>query len=481
MPAAHPRVKDALWQRVGLSIIRLITGPQWALILLVLLLGVAITGAVGPRWATSAIPATDAVSEARNAGEENPGLTPGIVVDPRHSRVVRVLLAAVGVTAILRLLWLWAPGWAVPPRGFATLGGETRDAIQNNDGQTPTSLLTLEGDTRTAWRKVRRASALVGLDLTPLSADEEDVRLGIAQRAGLGRWLPGLFYLGIVLLLLAGVVRHHFGFTSPPWSLTLGETRPLPGDPTLALRLDQVAIAPTQGTFESLLTLLSDGDDTGSLEQLTLGPTKPNRVAGGDSGDGPFASRLYQLGYGPAARVTAQTADGSRLRIYHLVGAVPPAETFRVAFEGRQSEELLAVPEADLVLRLVYYASLPAQDLDETVHLQILKGQSRNLLAEAFMTGPDQLRTMDVTVTVMPEYYVVLQLQREPEIPLFIAGGLLCLLGIVALALWPPRRLWIGLQRHGEDHAVCQLLTPHHRDSEWLRCLLALLQEDAHA
>jgi hypothetical protein len=294
----------------------------------------------------------------------------------------------------------------------------------------------------------------------------------VAQRAGLGRWLPGLFYLGIVLLLLAGVVRHRFGVTSPPWSLTLGETRPLPGDPTLALRLDQVAIAPAQGTFESLLTLLQDDDDTRSLEQLPLGPTKPNRVAG---------QRLYQLGYGPAARVTAQAADGSRLRIYHLVGAVPPAETFRVAFEGRQSEELLAIPEADLVLRLVYYASLPAQELDETVHLQILKGQSRSLLAEAFMTGPDQLRTLDVTITVMPEYYVVLQLQREPEIPLFIAGGLLCLLGIVALALWPPRHLWIGLQRYGEDHAVCQLLTPHHRDSEWLRCLLALLQEDAHA
>ncbi len=481
MPAAPSRAKDALWQRVGLSIIRIITGPQWALILLVLLLGVAIIGAVGPRWATSAVPTNDAITEARNAGEESPGLVQGIVIDPRHSRAVRVLLAAVGVTAIVRLLSLWVPSWAVPPRGLAALRSERQNAIQDSDDQVQNSLLTLEGDTRTAWREVRRASALVGLDLNPLGADDEDIRLGIAQRAGLERWLPGLFYLGIVLLLLAGVVRHHFGITSPPWSLTLGETRPLPGDPTLALRLDQVTIAPAQGTFESLLTLLRDDNGTRSLEQLAVGPTKPNRVAGGDSGDGHIAARLYQLGYGPAARVTAQAADGSRLRIYHLVGAVPPAETFRVAFEGRQSEELLAIPEADLVLRLVYYASLPAQDLDETVHLQILKGQSRTLLAEAFMTGPDQLRTLDVTVAVVPEYYVVLQLQREPETPLFLAGGLMCLLGVVALALWPPRHLWIGIERHGAHHAVCQLLTPHGSESEWLRCIVALLQEDAHA
>jgi hypothetical protein len=481
MHPAHPRAGDALWQRIGLSVIRVITGPQWALILLVLLLGVAITGAVAPRWATSAGPTAEAVTDARNTGKENPGLSQEIVMDPRQSRAVRVLLAAVGVTAVVRLLSLWVPGWAVPPRDLATLRSERQNTLQEGDGQVPTSLLTLDGDTRTAWRAVRRASALVGLDLRILNIKEDDLRLGIAQRAGIGRWLPGLFYLGIVLLLLAGVVRHHFGVTSPPWSLTLGETRPLPGDPTLALRLDQVAISPTQGTFESLFTLFRDGDDPASLGQLTLGRTKPKRIVGGDSGDGHVAARLYQRDYGPAARVTAQTADGRRLRIYHLVGAVPPAETFRVAFEGRQSEELLAIPEADLVLRLVYYASLPTQDLDETVHLQILKGQSRALLAEAFMTGRDQLRTLDVMVTVVPEYYVTLQLQREPETPLLLAGGLMCLLGVVALALWPPRHLWIGIERHGENHAACQLLTPHGSESEWLRCIVALLQEDAHA
>ena len=476
MPPAHPRAGDALWQRVGLGVVRAITSAQWALILLTLLLGVAVTGAVVPRRATSTIPAADAAADSRNSVEEHQTLIQGIVVDPSRSRAVRVLLAAVGVTATLRLLSLWVPGWAVPPRELDALRDENQ-APQDSNGHVSAPLLTLEGDILSAWRRVGRASALVGLDLKPLGDGDEGVRLGMAQRTGLTRWLPGLFYLGIILLLLAGIVRHHFGVTSPRWSLTLGETRPLPGDPSLALHLDQVAIAPAQGTFESLLTLLRDGDDgdgpvAANLGQITLGPTKPNRVAG---------QRLYQIGYGPAARVTAQAADGRRLRIYHLVGAVPPTETFRVAFEGRQSEELLAIPEADLVLRLVYYASLPTQDLGETVHLQILKGQSRALLAEAFMTGPDQLRASDVLITVAPEYYVVLQLQREPEAPLAIAGGLMAFLGMVALVLWPPRYLWVGIEEHEQDHTVCQLLTTHPREQEWLVCILALLQEEARA
>jgi hypothetical protein len=467
---AHPRAKDALWQRVGLGVVRAINSPQWALILLALWLGVAITGAVRPQWATSVTPPSGTASDARDA-KEGSALIQDVAVDPRQSRAIRVLLAAVGATATLRLLWLWVPGWAVPPRALDALRDEGLDAIEENDGDVPVPLLAMNGDVHSVWRSMQRASDLVGLDLKPLRANG-DIRLGVAQRNGLTRWLPGLFYLGVVLLLLAGVVRHRYGVTSPSWNLTLGESRPLPNDPTLALHLDQVAITPAQGTFESLLTLFRDGDDRVSLGQLTLGPTRPNRVAG---------QRLYQLGYGPAVRVIAQTSDGRRLRIYHLVGAVPPAETFRVAFEGRQSEELLAIPESDMVLRLVYYASLPAQELGETVHLQILRGWSRTLLAEAFMTGQDQLRASDVVVTVVPEYYVVLQLQREPEVPLVFAGGLMCLLGILAFVLWPPRHLWVGIEAYGPDRVACQVLAPRDRESEWFHCVLTLLQEDSHA
>ncbi|MBC7235424.1 MAG: cytochrome c biogenesis protein ResB [Chloroflexi bacterium] len=374
---------------------------------------------------------------------------------PGVTRLWRAFWAIVGGSCLFRLLGLWAPRWAVPAR--RGLSGQT---------------VILPGDLEGAQAVVGRALAAIGSRAVPLH-HAPGQWLGVSRRSGPGHWLAGLFYLGVIALLLAGLIREGFGSESAPLRLTLGEARPLAKERKIMLRLEQITVVPAVGArlqrFEGQLAVLHEGE----IERIvTVGLSHPAWVRG---------YSLYLLDYGPAVRVTAQDAGGRRLRIYPLVGTQAPTETFRLAFERGQAEELLAIPEVDLVLRLVHYESLPAQGMaGETVHLQILGGRSRDLLAETFVSGRGQLAAHGVQVTVAPEYYVILQAQREPDVPLAAGGGAFILLGMIAFIVWPPHRVWVALEEGPPGGTRCHIVARAAEiQSPWFRRALAVLEEEA--
>jgi hypothetical protein len=380
----------------------------------------------------------------------------------------RVLLAMVTLVVLWQLLHAWFPAWATPPARL-----------------TSTHWLTFPYSATEAFRRLEQAFALGGRRLIRVrgargrlvrSAPNESqpsVILAVAERAGLARWVSGLFYLGVLLLVLSVLISHRWSWSSPRLDLALGETRPLGQGDSLALRLEKIEIFPGSGqgapAIRSTLYLLQGARIE---DEIILRQGRPQDYQG---------LRIYQVGLGPAARVTAKNASGEALAIQSLFGDTALQRSIRVRLSGQQQEQQLALPDADMVLRMVQYSSLPQQGYGGSVlHVQLLRGTDGQLLEEKFLTESGSLSSGGVSADIALEYFISVRAQREPELPLLVTAGALMVVGVVGLMLWPPQRAWLMVEEYPQG-SVCQMVVAR-RDAEspWFTCARSLLAEAAH-
>lgn len=371
------------------------------------------------------------------------------------SRLAAVGLGALAAVSLVRLLQAWVVGWGV---------AAPRDAVVR--------LHEVPWTVDEAWREVGSALAVAGLRLER-GGNRGDARLGLARRSGLPGRLGGAFYLGLLLMIVASLVARWWGWAGEPVELALGETRVLGRNGELTARLEQIEIMPdADGAVRELASTLSlvDGDGAADSVRVDMG----RRARAGDLA-------LYQLGHGPAARVAAR-GDGDRaLRLQSMVLDPEPRTVARVSFSGRQQEHLLAVPQANMVVRLVHYPSLAARGISGPVlHVRVDRGIDGRSLAEEFLTEGRQLIVDGVTLDIRFEYYVVMRAAHEPHLPIAALGAALVLLGVIGFAAWPERRAWVAVQAREGAATVCQLAVER-RDASagWLAGVEAVLGERA--
>ena len=426
-----PAERTSLTERASAAAMRLVLSPRLALALLATLLVFALLGGVLPRAVPEGI--------SRMESSRRPPLS-WTSPEVFGSRPFRILLAIVAATAFLRALQILVPSWNSSPPTWGLISHEVR----------------LPYDVGDAWAKVSQAFSTVGQDLIgPI--ESRGVRYFCVRQIGIKRWFPGVFYVGVLVFLFASVVRWRCGWVGPRIDLALGETRPLGGRAGLEARLDQVEIVPRKdGTidkFNSRIALLREGE-----EKATLALRLDSRaVYAGVS--------IYQLGFGPAVRLSARGADGEALWLHRMLGDTTRARTLRVRFTDEQQERLLAAPDVGLIIRLVQYPSLPAQGIQgRALHVQILRGRDGQVLDERLLTETGHITANGVTVDAAFEYYAVLRAESEPELLVALTGGSLMLLGIAALVAWPPRGIWVAM-RQEEGGTYCRLSLPR-RDGE---------------
>lgn len=295
----------------------------------------------------------------------------------------------------------------------------------------------------------------------------------VAERTGLARWIAGLFYLGILLLVLSVLVGQRWNWSSPRLDLALGETRPLGQEDSLALRLERIEIFPNAGENSPVVrSSLSVLQGSRVEDEILLRQGRPQQYQG---------LSFYQVGLGPAARITARTASGEVMDIQSLVGDTALQRSIRVRFSGQQQEHQVALPDADMVLRMVQYDSLPQQGYRGSVlHAQLLRGTDGQLLDEQFLTANGAVSSGGVSVDVGLEYFVSVRAQREPALPLLAIAGILVALGLLGLVLWPPRRAWLVVEECAQG-SLCQVVVARRdADSPWFVCATSLLAEAAH-
>jgi len=435
MTVSRPGVSNRLIEQVSLRAWQEVISPRTALVILVLLLTAALLGALVPQvpsglvlgsrqydaWLGQACSDYSAMAFAYGAAVgsfDSLGLTRLFT-----SRLFRLLLAGAAGISLLRMLHLCIPSWAsLPPR------------------QASQQTLSLPWDADETWHRASRALALAGLGTTR-RLDSHGVQYALARRIGWRRWLPGLFYLGLLAMLLATVVEGQLGWVGRPVELALGETQPLDRSTGLTVRLEQIAFLPrddgSMRRFDSLVWLLRGGI---VVKRVVVGPGRPATYQG---------LTLYQLDDGPAVQIGAWNAEGKALQIADMAGRLAAQPHLR--FSGQQQEQLLAIPQADLVVRLLHYPSLPARGIrGRALHVQVRRGSDGQLLAEEFLSESGSIATDDATIQIAFQHYVTLRAEREPGLFLAATGGVLVVAGMIAFLLLPRREVWLSVRPRQE-------------------------------
>ena len=447
------------FERVAVAAWRAITSSHVSIALLAALLIVTLLGGLLPQTAPGVQPGSPRYQEWRGQvrspwGTVADALEALGLLGVFQSRPFYLLMAIVAVVAVLRLASLWIPPWVpAPPRRAST-----RD-------------FTLSRDKAGAWEEITLALRGMGLGVVR-QISHGGAEHAAARRVGVARSMPGLLYLGVLALLLASAIEWRFGWAGPRLELALGETRPLGGETGLAARLEQIDLLPlADGTlqrFDSHVSLIRGA----TVEKtVTLGLDRRAAYHG---------LSLYQLGFGPAVRVSAQKASGQPLRMQRTVGDTSVQRILRLRFSGRQQEQLVTIPEADLVVRLVYYPALPIRGFStRALHIQLLRGSTGQVQAEQFLAENGQVMSDDVRVDIAFEYSVTLRPEREPGLPLAAFGGALIMLGLVGYLIWPTREAWLIVRQENQS-CTCQIIVSRgNAGASWFIALVSNLSGGA--
>jgi len=443
--------------RVGIETWRLVVSPRVALVILLLLLMVTILAGLLPQVERGIERGSSQydpwLAEAQSRHGPSVGLADSLgLLGIFSSRLFHFLLALVSGVALLRMLHLWAPSWVCPCPNPSKMVN-----------------LSLRSDSKDTWQRVSNALAVTGQHVVRRT-DADGMEYAVARRTGPRGWVPGLFYLGLLTLLLASAVGQRWSWVGPSVELVPGETQSLGGSTGLDLRLDQIAFLPrddgTMERFDSLVWLLRGSQVE---KRAVVGLGKPVVYRG---------LALYELGFGPSVQISAQSAQGEVLPVKTMLGDPTARRTARLRFSGQHQEQLVAIPQADLVVRLLHYPSLPAQGIQgRALHVQIHRGSDGRLLAEEFLAKSGQVRAGDTIVRIGFEYCVRFRAEREPELFLAAFGGVLMLMGLIGFVLWPPRDVWLCV-RSRRRGSVCQLVVAkRNSQAPWFRRLKSEIGE----
>ncbi len=427
---------------LGIEVWRLLASRRVTIIALVLVLVAAIIGL----FSSAAQPAVDMASPALWAGS-------GPSFGSRWYTAVG--LGALGGLSLVRLVQSWLAGWGpAAPRDAEVRLHEVPWAVEE------------------AWREVSAILSTAGLRLERASRGG-NAWLGCARRPGLWGRLAGAFYLGVLLILAAGPVARWWGWTGEPVELSLGDTHAFGPNGELMMRLGEIQVTPGHGgTITRLASTLATAGGGDHPIRLRVDTGRRARIAG---------LAMYQLGGGPAARVAAHREGSGILQLQLMAQDPAPRSVVRVRFSGRQQEHLLAVPQANMVVRLVHYPSLAARGIPGPVlHVRIERGIDGLSLAEEFLTEGRQVQVADVTLDIGLEYYVIMRAAREPHLPLAALGAAALLAGMFGLVAWPERCAWVAVQAREGAATLCQLaVEPSQASANWFAELEAALVERA--
>lgn len=304
---------------------------------------------------------------------------------------------------------------------------------------------SLRGSASAAWARVGDALGSVGLQ-RPQPAGVGDCQVAVVRRAGLRGWAAALAYAGVLVLLAASLVAWRWGWRSAAATLLLGEPQELAPGTGIIARLEEIRLIPqARGAdyqVESVVSLKGQEVDG----TIILGQTSRGRSAG---------LSYYQVEDGPSLRLQVRDARGEWLDITDPVAQARPAAAVRRALRGSQQEQQYLVPAADLVINVVHFSPRPGEAVGAPlgVVLQVQAARWSDgaplldelLDSDAVLTVAAGAETSRAELVVAFERYVVLRAEREPELPVALAGIVLLLAGLLAALVWPARRVWVVL------------------------------------
>lgn len=261
-----------------------------------------------------------------------------------------------------------------------------------------------------------------------------------AQRRSPTAWGPFLAYSGLLILLVGLAINDAFSWRAR--EVTLG-----PGD---TITLEQPA-AP-QITLERIT-----GDDATASSDVILARRGRSTRVRPAVGQAAFWDHLWvaQQATGPALAVRGEDSQGRAVVLQSLAtdGQVGPA--LRLLFGQTQSEQGFAIPMSNLTFRVVSYAALPEQGIQQPVFLmEAYRGEETTPAASELITNEGQLLIEGTRLDLRRDRYAILEIAYLPGLIPLMLGGLLVLAGAALSASGGMMRLWARFGTDGKQVLV---------------------------
>jgi cytochrome c biogenesis protein len=283
-----------------------------------------------------------------------------------------------------------------------------------------------------------------------------------ADRWRLSRLATFPFHLALIMILAGGIVGAAWGFRENEFIIPEGSLRSLGHGTGLDVRLDDFSeVYREDGSaleYRSDITMFQDGEpvDAGSM-------TVNNPLTFGDI-------VFYQSGFGQAVALTVENSDGQMLFDDAL-----PLGPFRSRLNADAPAARMDLVPAGVAMSIVAPDENPA-NAPELDTLNLRPGQMffmiRPLGPDSPIAQPigatvsqgESIQLGDLTLTFVRERrFSVLQVARNPGIPLFIAASVL-LVGGLAVTFYFPHRRVRGIVSATPEGSVAHLAPIARRD-----------------
>jgi cytochrome c biogenesis protein ResB len=363
--------------------------------------------------------------------------------DLRHSPWLRVLLGLLAFILLLRLGLAVAAAWQRlrrPDPAAAALHAQkwpwqVEVAVADN---TAAAAAELADDLRNeGWRVTSAAS--------------EQATYLAAERSPWGVLAAALLYLGLLAVLAGLWLGQWAGWREAGIVLAPGQSVRLSQDDTLVL----AARAGEDGVLVQR--------DGGPAQERSLAALGTANVAG---------VLIRRTGAGQALIVHAQDLAGAALPLQAVERREPPQDALTLVFDQPRAEQVFLAPASELVFSVVAFPALPERGFSGPTYLvQAFPAGQQTPIANQFIEGDANLAIGDAIYTLSTGRFIVVEVSRNPGLPVIIAGAALALLAAV-LALWRPAgRLAITVQgqRHGASVTAHLQASPFWRQAQpWL-------------
>jgi len=286
-------------------------------------------------------------------------------------------------------------------------------------------------------------------------------------------WGALLGHGGLVLIIASVLLGPRLAWQEPGIALGPGQEHQIQHSPSLSVRLDhfKADLYPNDKaqSCEADVTILEGG------REVTRGPVSPGAplwYAG---------MSVHQLSHGPLVNVRATDAEGNPMSLQALVSSGTVLDEVSLQLSEDESEGYLAVPQRNLVLRVVLQP-------EPTPELQ----GSHSLVVQAFREGTtepvfsDTLRDSALLEIEGDSYaiewgqYAVLTAAGDPTVLPMMTAAAALLASVVASSVLRPQSIWARV-RGNESLVEVRLLHPSEENqrvrTQELNSLVAEIEE----
>jgi len=264
-----------------------------------------------------------------------------------------------------------------------------------------------------------------------------------ANRFSLMRWGALAAHGGLIVAVAGLLLGERIAWREQNIALSPGQLYQIQHLPSLSVRLDdfEAELYPdrTPRAYHARLTLLEEGSE---LETGVAVPNAPFRHHG---------ISFYQVSHGPLITVRALDAHGQPISVQALSPGAMVQEEATLQLSDQEHEGYVAVPDQNLVLRVVYQSVLPSDGEDVPALLvQAYRGGITDLVDSEIIFDAATLQIDGNSYAVEWEHYAVLSITTDASVGLTVLGATSLLAATIAMLYVPPRSIWAVVTDEGQ-------------------------------